>query len=93
MDDPVRTRCLDRLAWLRTGAVTATAIGLVLAISVPHSASASPQLAISPLGYRIEHIEQVPGARRTYDLTARAGVTNSGDPALDVSAVLRRSSP
>lgn len=56
-------------------------------------ANAAPQLAISPLGYQITQIQPVPGNRRAYDVTSRAGVVNSGDPAVDVTARLTSSHP
>lgn len=47
---------------------------------------AAPQLSISPFGYRIVQVAPVSGAARTYDVTARAGVINSGDAATNVTA-------
>jgi hypothetical protein len=53
--------------------------------------AATPQLTISPLGYRIEQITPVAGQTRTYEVTARAGVTNAGGEALAVVAQLTSS--
>jgi len=55
-------------------------------------AYAAPQLAISPLGYQIIQLQGVPGNPRVFDVTARAGVVNLGDPATAVTARLMSSS-
>lgn len=54
---------------------------------------AAPQPRISPLGYQITQVQAVPGNRRAFDVTARAGVVNTGDPAVDVAARLISSHP
>ncbi len=57
------------------------------------AAQAAPQLAISPFGYQIIQVQAVPGNPRAFDVTARAGVFNPGDPATAVTARLMSSSP
>jgi hypothetical protein len=61
---------------------------LLLLASTVQSA---PSLRISPIGYRLEQVTPVAGQSRTFDLTARAGVNNFGDPALSVTAQLSSS--
>jgi len=52
---------------------------------------AAPNLQIAPLGYRVEQITPIIGQPRTFDLTARAAIVNSGDPASSVTARLSSS--
>jgi hypothetical protein len=65
---------------------------IVLLLYPAADALAAPALAMAPLGYRIESVTPVSGAQRTYDVTARAGVYNTGDPATSVTAQLLSSS-
>src|SRR5688572_2067113 len=66
----------------------AASLALLGLVFVAAAAAAAPQLSISPVGYRIENLEPVAGVPRTYDLTARAGVANTGDTATAVTARL-----
>jgi len=71
-------------------------IGGVLALllwSVAIATALEPQLRISPFGYQITRITPVRDDPRGFDVTARAGVVNSGAPALGVTARLNSSSP
>jgi hypothetical protein len=66
----------------------------VLAVLVAGAvAGAAPQLRISPNGYEITQVQAVSGSPGTYDVTARAGIVNRGDPAIAVTARLTSSSP
>lgn len=52
------------------------------------AAQAAPSLQVSPFGYQVTQVQAVPGPSRTYDVTSRVGITNTGDPARDVVATL-----
>jgi hypothetical protein len=66
---------------------------LILLFLLPaDDASAAPSLAMAPIGFRIESVTPVPGIPRTYDVVARAGIYNTGDPATNVTAQLTSSS-
>ncbi len=62
--------------------------GLLCLASIALSAQAAPSLRISPLGYYVTQVQAVPDQPRTWDVTSRVGVVNSGDPAIDVVARL-----
>lgn len=78
MDGFTRTRRLDRFS-------------VLLLACMPALASAAPQLAIAPFGYRVEQAVRAPDMPRAYDVTLRAGVVNTGDPASAVVAQLTSS--
>ncbi|HTE41176.1 MAG TPA: PKD domain-containing protein, partial [Steroidobacteraceae bacterium] len=54
---------------------------------------AAPKLAISPVGYRIVQATPVAGTNNQFELTARAGVANSGSAAISVSAIITSKTP
>lgn len=75
---------------LPTTRTTLTTLALLLFAGI---ANAAPQLAIARFGYQITQVQPVPGIRDAFDITARTGVLNGGDAAVDVTARLTSSHP
>ncbi len=65
-------------------------LGIILLAGTAHAA---PQLSVSRFAYLVTQVQPVNGNPRAFDVTARVGVLNSGDPAVDVSARLASSHP
>jgi hypothetical protein len=63
-------------------------LALLLMPALASAAQAAPSLRVSPLGYLVTQVQAVPGQHRTYDVTSRVGITNTGDPARNVTATL-----
>lgn len=67
------------------------ALGFIVLSGFAAAVPAAPQLSISPLGYRIESALLVQNAPRTYEVVARAAITNTADRAVNVMAQLSSS--
>lgn len=69
------------------------ALALLLFCASAQAVHAAPALRVAPLGYQVTQVKAVPGQARTYDVSARVGIANLGDPARDVSATLTSRAP